>query len=218
MNNRLRTHHVITAALILGLAGCSSAASTTAQNATTPASTAASTASSAPDTAATTSADVAASTTSSAAAPASTAAGSPARPADACTMLSSDQVAAAVGTPGPYNESHEDPADDGSPVWGCSWGTQASNADFREVPASTFQTTPDPADITTTPVSGIGDKARMDTMTPDGRNPELQFTIGGAYYELSVTVDRSETGASNAGQEESAERELAKLLVAKLTS
>lgn len=205
MNDRLRAHHVITAALVLSLAGCSSAAGSTAQNATAPSRTASST----PDTVATTSGDVATSTGS---------ASTPARPDDACTLLSSDQVTSAVGTPGPYNDSHEDPADDGSPVWGCGWGTQSSDVDFSEEPASTFQATPNPADATTTPVSGIGDKARMVTMNPDGRNPELQFTVGGAYYEVSVTVDRSETDASNAGQEENAERMLAKLLVAKLSS
>ena len=218
MNKRLRAHHVITAALVLCSAGCSSTSGSTAQNATTTTSTASST----PDTVATTSLDVATSTSSAAATTSSSAAttsgaGSPARPDDACTLLSSDQVASAVGTPGPYNDSHEDPADDGSPVWGCTWGTRSSYADFREVPASTFQATPNPADVTTTPVSGIGDKARMATMNPDGRNPELQFTIGGAYYELSVTVSRSETDASNAGQEANAERMLAKLLVAKLS-
>ena len=216
MNNRLRVLHVIVAALLLGVAGCSSTASSTAQNTTTPTSTPAGTTSSTPDAADGTSDDVAAATSSAAAATSSAAA--PARPADACTMLSSDQVAAAVGTPGPYNDSHEDPADDGSPVWGCTWGTQASYADIREVPASTFLSAPDPADITTAAVTGIGDKARLDTMNPDGRNPELLFTVGGGYYDLSVTVSRSETGAENAGQEGSAERALGKLLAAKLGS
>lgn len=219
MNNRLRVHHVIVAALVLGVAGCSSAASSTAagstaQGATAATSTPASTASSTPDAAAGTSADVAATTSSAAA----SSAAAPARPADACTMLSSDQVASAVGTPGPYNDSHEDPADDGSPVWGCTWGTHSSDVDIREVPASSFLSTPDPTDITATPVTGIGDKARLDTMNPDGRNPELLFTAGGAYYNLSVTVDRSETGAANADQEKSAEQALGKLLAAKLSS
>ena len=219
MNNRLRVHQVIVAALVLGVAGCSSAASSTAagstaQGATAATSTPASTASSTPDAAAGASADVAATTSSAAA----SSAAAPARPADACTMLSSDQVASAVGTPGPYNDSHEDPADDGSPVWGCTWGTHSSDVDIREVPASSFLSTPDPTDITATPVTGIGDKARLDTMNPDGRNPELLFTAGGAYYNLSVTVDRSETGAANADQEKSAEQALGKLLAAKLSS
>jgi hypothetical protein len=202
---------VIAAALVMGLAGCSSASGSTASSATAPTSVVSST----PDTAAT-SADVATSASSAAATPSS--AGGPARPQDACTLLSSDQVASAVGTPGPYNDSHEDPATDGSPVWGCTWGTRSSNADLREVSAETFQTVPDPSDITTTPITGIGDMARLDTMNPDGRNPELLFTVGGAYYDLSVTVSRSETDASNAGREKDAERTLAKLVVAKLSS
>lgn len=210
MNNKLRTHHAITAALILGLAGCSSSSGSTAQNAPIPTSAAPST----PDAAATTSADVATSTSD--ADPATSSAGGSARPDDACTLLSSDEVASAVGTPGPYTGAHEDPASDGTPVWGCTWGTRNSYADIREVPAETFQNAPDPSDVTTTSVSGIGDKARLDTMNPDGRNPELLFTVGGRYYDLSVTLSRSETGAANAGQEENAERTLAKLLVAKL--
>jgi hypothetical protein len=218
MNNRLRAYHVMTAALLLGLAGCSSAASSTAQSAAAPTSTAAGAASSTPDTAATTSADADAGTSTSSAAAATTSPAAPPRPSDACTMLSSDQVADAVGTSGPYNDSHEDPADDGTPVWGCTWGTQASSADFRAIQAAAFQFTPDPANGTVTPLSGIGDQARMLAMQPDGQNPELQFTIGGAYYDLSVTVDRSETGATNAGKEKSAEQALAKLLLAKLGS
>ncbi|GAA1964790.1 hypothetical protein GCM10009838_22690 [Catenulispora subtropica] len=132
-------------------------------------------------------------------------------------MLASDQVAAAVGTPGPYTGAHEDPADDGSPVWGCTWGTHVSFADIRETTAERFANIPDPADITTTPVSGIGDKARMDTMTPDGRNPELWFTTGGRYYIMEVAVSRKELGAENAAREKDAEQTLAKALVAKLS-
>lgn len=213
---------MITAALVLGLAGCSSAASLPAPSAAATSATApsavapTSAASSAPDTAATVSAD--GGTSPSGGAPSSSSPGGSARPADACTLLSSDQVESAVGTPGPYDDSHEDPATDGSPVWGCTWGTQSSDADVREVSAQTFQTMPNPSDITTTPITGIGDMARLDTMNPDGRNPELFFTVGGAYYDLSVTVSRSETDASNAGQEKDAERALAKLLVAKLSS
>ena len=101
---------------------------------------------------------------------------------------------------------------------GLHVGTQTSYADIREVQASVFESTPDPADITTSPVTGIGDKARMETMTPDGRNPDIYFTAGGAYYDLSVVLSRSETGAENATQEENAERTLGKLLAAKLAS
>lgn len=131
-------------------------------------------------------------------------------------MLTSDQVAAAVGTPGPYNNSHEDPADDGSPVWGCTWGTRTSYADIRETTAEWFAKVPDPADITTAPLSGIGDQARLDTMNPDGRNPDIWFTAGGRYYVVEVVVSRKELGAENAAHEKDAEQTLAKALAAKL--
>lgn len=82
--------------------------------------------------------------------------------------------------------------------------------------ARTWSGHADPADVTTTPVSGIGYKARMTTMN---RRPEsgLQLIVGGAYYELSMAVSRSETNTSNAGQEENSEQMLAKLLVAELS-
>ncbi len=60
------------------------------------------------------------------------------RPANACTVLTSDQVAEIVGTPGPYSGAHEDPAQDGAPVWGCTWGTRRSYADLRELTATQF--------------------------------------------------------------------------------
>jgi hypothetical protein len=206
IRRRLKAQHVVVAALLVCLAGCSSSASTTAQNAT------AATGTADGSTAVTSSSDTSTSASTT------TGAAKPNRPDDACTLLTSDQVAAAVGTPGPYNDSHEDPADDGTPVWGCTWGTHTSNADIREVPASDFESMPDPADITTSPVTGIGDKARMETTNPDGRNPDIYFTVGGAYYDLSVVLSRSETGAENAAKEEIAERTLGKLLAAKLAS
>jgi hypothetical protein len=221
-SRRLRAHHTILAALLLGLAGCSSSGSSgaTAQSASTATSTDGSAVASTTAGTADTSADPnggITSTTSSAAASTGSAGGS-ARTDDACTLLSSDQVEAAVGTAGPYTGAHEDPADDGSAVWGCTWGTHTSSADIRQVTAATFESTPDPSNITTAPVPGIGDKARLDTMNPDGRNPEILFAVGGAYYEVQVAVSRSELGAANAAQEETAERMLAKLLVPKLAS
>ncbi|WP_194918262.1 hypothetical protein [Catenulispora rubra] len=217
----MKAHHAVVAALLLGLAGCSSSGAA-AQN-TTPATSAAATSVATSGTSVTTSDSSVATTDSSTtasttAAAATSGAGGQARTDDACTLLTSDQVAAAVGTPGPFTGAHEDPASDGSPVWGCTWGTHTSYADIRQVTAATFASTPDSSDITVAPVSGIGDKARLDTMNPDGRNPEILFTVGGAYYDLSVTVSRSELGATNAAQEASAERMLAKLLVPKLSS
>lgn len=222
MANKSKVYQAVMAALLLGLAGCSSSTSATAQNAAPSTSTAdasvttSDTSVTTPDTSVTTSSGVATTADSSAASTGGAAA--PARTDDACALLTSDQVAAAVGTAGPFTGAHEDPASDGSAVWGCTWGTHTSYADIREVTADTFASTPDPSNITTAPVSGIGDKARLDTMNPDGRNPEIFFTVGGRYYDLSVVVSRSELGAANAAQEQSAERMLAKLLVPKLSS
>jgi len=143
-------------------------------------------------------------------------AGGVGRPADACTMLSSDQVASAVGTPGPYNGSHEDPGADGNPVWGCAWGTSDSSADIREMTAARFAALPGLTDFTTKPITGIGDKALLATMNPDGRNPSVWFAARGHYYVVSVEVSRSELGAGNAPRENTAEQTLARILAAQL--
>ncbi|WP_370351628.1 hypothetical protein [Catenulispora sp. EB89] len=222
MTNKSKVYPAVMAVLLLGLAGCSSSAGAAAPNAAAATSaadasaTTSDTSVTAPDTSISSTGGVA--TTADGSAATTGGADAPARTDDACTFLSSDQVAAAVGTEGPYTGAHEDPASDGSAVWGCTWGTHTSYADIREVTADTFASTPDPSAITTASVSGIGDKARLDTMNPDGRNPEIFFAVGGRYYNLSVVVSRSELGAENAAQEQSAERALAKLLVPKLSS
>lgn len=157
-----------------------------------------------------------------ASAPASTTAadsgGNAGRPDDACTMMTSDQVAQLVGTPGPYTGAHEDPAEDGSPVWGCTWGTHASYADVREIDQARFtrDTSNPSADDVVAPVSGIGDKAALDKRRSDGSNPYVYFASGGAYYEVEVVVDRRELGAANAPKEATAEQALAKILAAEL--
>lgn len=218
---------LIAAGLLLSLAGCSSAASSgaAAQGSTTPTSTAvtsgaADTSTSAPGIAAPTSSPAVASTSDTAADTGATtsAAAGPHRPSDACTLLSSDEVSGAVGTPGPFNGAPEDPASDGSPVWGCTWGTHSSYVDIREMSAPDFNTPLDPAKDTVTPLSGIGDKAMMITRSPDGSEPEIRFTAGGGYYELSMVYDRRELSPQNADKEETAEKSLGKLLAAKLAS
>jgi len=145
--------------------------------------------------------------------------GSADRPDDACTMMTSDQVAQLVGTPGPYTGAEEDPADDGSPVWGCTWGTPASYADVREIHQALFaQDTPNPStDVVVTPLRGSGDKAALEEGKSDGSNPYVYFTAGGAYYEVEVVVDRRELGADNAPREAVAEQRLAKILAPELT-
>jgi hypothetical protein len=137
------------------------------------------------------------------------------RPADACTMLTSDQVATIVGTPGEYTGAHEDPAQDGTPVWGCTWGTQSSYADIRELTAAQFTQvhTPDP-DTVLTSLRGIGDKALLQKNRSDGGNSYVYFATAGRYYAAQVTVDRhSYLDAPNAGREASADQLLAKTLL-----
>lgn len=137
------------------------------------------------------------------------------RPADACTMLTSDQVADIVGTPGPYTCAHEDPAEDGTPVWGCTWGTLLSYADIRELTAQQFAgaIAPDP-DSTLTPLSGIGDQAVLGRNKSSGSDSYVYFATAGRYYAAQVTVDRySYRDAPNVGHEAEAAQLLAKILV-----
>ena len=97
-------------------------------------------------------------------------------------MLTSDQVAHAVGTPGPYTGAHEDPAQDGSLVWGCTWGTQNSYADVRETSASRFPKVGSDSVSVITPLSGIGDKAVLQTFK-SGPEPNVYFAVAGHYYD-----------------------------------
>ncbi|HVV18349.1 MAG TPA: hypothetical protein VHF06_02875 [Pseudonocardiaceae bacterium] len=141
------------------------------------------------------------------------------RPADACTLLTSDQVAAIVGTPGPYTGAHEDPAEDGSPVWGCTWGTQLSYADIRELTAKQWDAVraPDP-DLDTTRLSGIGDQALLTKNKDDGGNSYVYFAVGERYYETQVAVDRSGgDDTPNFGHEAEAAQALATMLLPRLS-
>jgi hypothetical protein len=145
--------------------------------------------------------------------------GSGPRPADACTMLTSDQLATIVGTPGPFTGVPEDPANDGTPVWGCTWGTQKSYVDIRELTAGQFNdtNTPDP-DIVDTPLSGIGDQAKLQKNRSDGTNSYVYFRTAGRYYEVQVGVDRyAYEDAPNAGHEASAAQFLAKISAPRLS-
>lgn len=139
--------------------------------------------------------------------------GSP-RPADGCAMLTSGQVEDIVGTSGPFTGAHHDPAADGSPVWGCTWGTRESDADLRELPAGGYRnaisTRPDEI---STPVPGVGDHAVQVTLR-DGGNPYLYFTAGGRYYHVSVSVSRY-ADRDDPAKDATAERELAKVVAAR---
>lgn len=140
------------------------------------------------------------------------------RPADACTMLSSDQVAKIVGTPGPFTGAHEDPDENGKPVWGCTWGTQQSYADLRQLSAKQFRraSTPD-SDTVITPLRGIGHDAMLTKNKSDGSDSYLYFRAGGHYYEVQIVVDRRAYGdPANAGREISGAQALAKAVAPRL--
>ena len=141
-----------------------------------------------------------------------------ARPADACTMLTSDEVSSAIGTPGPYTGAHEDPGEDGKPVWGCTWGTQDSYADTRETTESQYTFVKTSSDLTVTSLSGLGDGGKA--ILAKGKNGSGQsyvlFEAAGRYYESQVTVDRRELDASNTPREASAAQELSNTLAKRL--
>ncbi|WP_371484146.1 hypothetical protein [Kitasatospora sp. NBC_00315] len=139
-----------------------------------------------------------------------------ARPADACTMLTAAQVAAAVGTGDRFVGTHQDPAQDGSEVWGCTWGSRLSYASLKELTAVQFAYSIGSPDLATTRAPGIGDQALIAARKSDGGAPHLAFLAGLRYYVLEVVVDRGSVGAADAGQEIAAEKQLGTLLATAL--
>lgn len=139
------------------------------------------------------------------------------RPADACTMLTSDQVSSVVGTPGPFTGAEEDDAEDGSPVWGCTWGTPKSYADAREVTAARYAKEPSSTDLAITRLHGIGTGAFLERRKEDGGYPLVYFRAGGRSYEVEVCMDRRELGTDHPDAEAAKEQTLAKALAAALT-
>ncbi|MEV8097172.1 hypothetical protein [Kitasatospora sp. NPDC085879] len=133
-----------------------------------------------------------------------------ARPDEACSVLTFDQVAQAVGTPDRFVGTHPDPASDGSPVWGCTWGSHLSYVSLDEVTAHQFAAAIAGTDTTSTVVPGIGDQAVL-ARRRDGSRPALAFMAGMRYYRLEVIVDRGETGPANGAREATAARSLAAL-------
>ncbi|MFI6444266.1 hypothetical protein [Kitasatospora sp. NPDC050543] len=134
------------------------------------------------------------------------------RPDDACTMLTAAQVTTAIGTTDRFVGTHPDPASDGSPVWGCTWGSHLSYASLREVTVNQFALSIGGSDTATTIIPGIGDQAVLASRKSDGSQPHLAFMAGFRYYVLSVVVDRGELGATNAAKEATAARELATIV------
>lgn len=140
-----------------------------------------------------------------------------ARPADACSMLTSDQVSSVVGTPGPFTGAEEDPAEDGSPVWGCTWGTPRSYADVREITAARYAQIPHYDDLTVTRLHGIGTEALLQRRKDDGGYPYVDFRAGGRAYQVEVVVDRRELGTDHPDAEAAADQKIARALAAALT-
>ncbi|MFB6894018.1 hypothetical protein ACFCX4_32425 [Kitasatospora sp. NPDC056327] len=139
-----------------------------------------------------------------------TPAGTGKRPADACTLLTSPQVAAHVGTGGPFRGTGLDPVD-GKPVWGCTWGSRQSYASLHEIEPARFANLRSLPDHTATPIPGIGQDAYL-LRRGDGYRPSVYFLSGGRAYEVSVVVDRSPDDGVNSAAEATAGTALALIL------
>ncbi|MFG2823984.1 DUF3558 family protein [Kitasatospora sp. NPDC048365] len=137
-----------------------------------------------------------------------------ARPADACTLLTSDQVAAALGTSGPFNGAPLGLTSTVGKVWGCTWGTAKSVVSLQELDAKTFADSKGNAKPTT--VSGVGDEAFIDSRATGGQ-PALYFGVAGHFYRLDVESDRKAASAAanaakDAAKDAAIEEALAKVL------
>ncbi|MFE7558902.1 hypothetical protein [Kitasatospora sp. NPDC057500] len=119
----------------------------------------------------------------------STPAGASKRPADACTLLTSPQVVAAVGTGGPFRGTHHDPKD-GKPVWGCTWGSRQSYASIEEIEPTRYAALKASPDLTAAPMPGVGQEAHL-IRRKDGSFPAVYFVAAdGHVYEVEVVKDR----------------------------
>ncbi|MEV0536978.1 hypothetical protein [Kitasatospora sp. NPDC050463] len=198
----------------VAVAGCSSSGggATAAPPPTTPAPTTSAPAGSTPP----------GSTAPTASVPAPTAAGTPttapaARPDDACTLLTSPQVIAAVGTGGPFRGTHLDPASDGSPVWGCTWGSRQSYASIHETSPTALASARANGELQVTPLPGVGQEAVL-AQRKDGTHPRVLFLTGGRAYAVEVVKDRGPGDDVNAPAEAVAEGALAMVLAKQLTA
>ncbi|MER6365523.1 hypothetical protein [Kitasatospora sp. NPDC001527] len=200
----------------VAVAGCSSSGggSTAADTApTSPAGTTGTTGSPAAPTGTppATTAPTAAPSATTAGTPAGTPAGTGKRPADACSLLTSPQVIAAVGTAGPFSGTHPDPKDS-KPVWGCTWGSRQSYAHIQEMDPAVFTTLKTNPQYQVTPVPGAGQDAYL-IRNKDGRRPEVKFLAAdGRAYTVEVVKDRSPGDDVNAEAEAAAATGLALLL------
>ncbi|WP_051742774.1 hypothetical protein [Kitasatospora sp. MBT66] len=204
----------------VAVAGCSSsgggstaasAPPSTAGSATTPGTATAPGTGTAPGTPNSPAATTPAAPPSATATPAPTAATTPAgtgkRPADACTLLTSMQVVAAVGTSGPFNGTHPDKVD-GKEVWGCTWGSRQSYAHIRETSPTVLAGLRTNPEYTLTPLPGVGEEAYL-VQRKDGLRPEVYFVSSGHLYSVEVVKDRGPNDDANAPAEAAAASGLA---------
>ncbi|MFE6751584.1 hypothetical protein ACFVGM_37525 [Kitasatospora purpeofusca] len=138
---------------------------------------------------------------------ATTPTGTTKRPADACTLLTSPQVVAAVGTAGPFNGTHPDKVD-GKEVWGCTWGSRQSYAHIRETSPAVLAGLRTNPEYTLTPLPGVGEEAYL-VQRKDGFRPEVYFVSSGQLYSVEVVKDRGPHDEVNAPAEAAAASGLA---------
>nr|BEK70346.1 hypothetical protein KPHV_75730 [Kitasatospora purpeofusca] len=141
---------------------------------------------------------------------ATTPTGTTKRPADACTLLTSPQVVAAVGTAGPFRGTHPDKVD-GKEVWGCTWGSPQSYVHIRETSPSVLAGLRTNPDYKLTPLPGVGEEAYL-VERKDGFRPEVYFVSSGHLYSVEVVKDRSPDDGVNAPAEAAAASALALVL------
>ncbi|MEK2490450.1 hypothetical protein WN990_12855 [Kitasatospora purpeofusca] len=141
---------------------------------------------------------------------ATTPTGTTKRPADACTLLTSPQVVAAVGTAGPFRGTHPDKVD-GKEVWGCTWGSPQSYVHIRETSPSVLGGLRTNPDYKLTPLPGVGEEAYL-VERKDGFRPEVYFVSSGHLYSVEVVKDRSPDDGVNAPAEATAASALALVL------
>lgn len=122
---------------------------------------------------------------------------------------------AAVGTGGPFAGTHPDPASDGSPVWGCTWGSRQSYASIREVKPTVLASVKANPDYQITAVPGVGQEALL-AQRKDGTHPVVYFVADGQAYSVEVVKDRGPGDNVNAPAEALAESTLALVLAKSL--
>ncbi|MCX4689808.1 hypothetical protein OG401_36915 [Kitasatospora purpeofusca] len=138
---------------------------------------------------------------------ATTPAGTTKRPADACTLLTSPQVVAAVGTAGPFRGTHPDKVD-GKEVWGCTWGSPQSYVHIRETSPTVLAGLRTNPEYTLTPLPGVGEEAYL-VQRKDGFRPEVYFVSSGHLYSVEAVKDRGPNDDANGPAEAAAASGLA---------